>query len=99
MNADHPWVEVTSRAGLRAWLQANHAISGSIWLITWKKAVPDRHVSYDAVVEEALCFGWIDSLPRKLDEDRTMLRLSPRKSGSAWSALNKARVDAMNHAG
>lgn len=99
MNADHPHVEVTSRAELRAWLQANHATSGSIWLITWKKAVPDRYVSYDAVVEEALCFGWIDSLPRKLDEDRTMLRLSPRKSGSAWSATNKVRVETLVRAG
>jgi len=49
-------------------------------------------VPYDGIFEEALCFGWVDSLPRKLDADRTMLLLSPRKPGSAWSAANKARV-------
>lgn len=80
------------REDLRAWLKANHTRSQSIWLITWKAAHPGRHVPYDAVVEEALAFGWVDSLPRKLDADRSMLRLSPRKPGSAWSAANKARI-------
>jgi uncharacterized protein YdeI (YjbR/CyaY-like superfamily) len=73
---------VTSRAELRAWLKAHHAQQESIWLVTYKKADPARHVPYDAIVEEALCFGWVDSLPRKLDDARTMLRLSPRKAGS-----------------
>jgi uncharacterized protein YdeI (YjbR/CyaY-like superfamily) len=88
-----PQIEVTSRAQLRAWLAANHDTSGSIWLVTWKKQTPDRHVPYDEIVEEALCFGWVDSLPRKLDAGRTMLLLSPRKRGSAWSAANKTRVE------
>lgn len=86
-----PQIEVTSRAQLRAWLVSQHATSGSIWLVTWKKHSPDRHIPYDAIVEESLCFGWVDSLPRKLDADRSMLLLSPRKPGSAWSAANKAR--------
>ena len=85
-------VEVASREELRAWLQANHAKPDSIWLVTWRKADPVRHLPYDAIVEEALCFGWVDSLPRKLDAQRTMLLLSPRKPGSAWSGVNKARV-------
>jgi uncharacterized protein YdeI (YjbR/CyaY-like superfamily) len=88
-----PQIEVTSRAQLRAWLASHHATSGSIWLITWKKQTPDRHVPYSAIVEEALCFGWVDSLPRKLDAERTMLLLSARKLASAWSAANKARVE------
>ena len=96
---DLPQIEVTSRAQLRDWLEANCAISGSIWLVTWKKQTPNRHVPYDAIVEEALCFGWVDSLPRKLDEQRTMLLLSPRKLGSAWSAANKARVERLTASG
>jgi uncharacterized protein YdeI (YjbR/CyaY-like superfamily) len=92
-------VEVTSRAGLRAWLEANHARNESVWLVTYKKAAGEAYVPYDAVVEEALCFGWVDSLPRKLDADRSMLLLSPRKPGSAWSAANKARVEALAEAG
>jgi uncharacterized protein YdeI (YjbR/CyaY-like superfamily) len=92
-------VEVTSRAALRAWLEANHGRSQSVWLVTYKKAAGDRHLPYDAIVEEALCFGWVDSLPRKLDAERSMLLLSPRKAGSAWSAVNKARVEALAVAG
>ena len=61
--------------------------------MTWKKAAGARHVPYSDVVDEALCFGWIDSLPRKLDADRTMVRLSPRKPGSAWSAVNKTKIE------
>ncbi|GAB5429167.1 MAG: YdeI/OmpD-associated family protein [Devosia indica] len=66
--------------------------------MTWKKHRP-YHVTWDEVVEEALCFGWIDSQPRKLDENRSMLRLSPRKSGSAWSGVNKERVKMLIDAG
>lgn len=91
LSDDAPRVEITSRAELRAWLVANHATSGTIWLVTFKKGDP-RHVPWGDIVDEALCFGWIDSLPRALDARRTMLRLSPRKSGSAWSAINRARV-------
>jgi uncharacterized protein YdeI (YjbR/CyaY-like superfamily) len=96
--AGHPRVEVEGRAALRAWLVANHADAGSVWLVTWRKGDP-RFLAYDAVVEEALCFGWVDSLPRALDATRTMLRLSPRKPGSAWSAANKARVARLDAAG
>ena len=96
---DHPRVEVTSRAELRAWLQQNHTRTTSIWLVTWKKAAGTRHVRYSDVVDEALCFGWIDSLPRKLDADRTMVRLSPRKPGSAWSAVNKAKIERLEAEG
>jgi uncharacterized protein YdeI (YjbR/CyaY-like superfamily) len=95
---DHPQVVVASRAELRDWLVAHHGQSGSIWLVTWKKGDP-RHIGYDPIVEEALCFGWIDSLPRKLDAARTMVRLSPRKPGSGWSAVNKARIDRLLAAG
>ena len=61
--------------------------------MTYKKHVPDKYVSWDEVVKEALCFGWIDSLPRKLNAERSMLLLSPRRPGSPWSRLNKRRVE------
>jgi uncharacterized protein YdeI (YjbR/CyaY-like superfamily) len=86
-------VQVESRAELRAWLEANHTRKESIWLVTFKVHVPDKYVSWDEVVDEALCFGWIDSATRRLDADRTMLRLSPRRPGSPWSRLNKQRVE------
>lgn len=86
-------IEVKSRADLRAWLAAHHEQSESIWLVTYKKAVADWYVEYDAVVEECLCFGWVDSLTRAKDDQRTMLLLAPRKEKSAWSASNKARVE------
>jgi uncharacterized protein YdeI (YjbR/CyaY-like superfamily) len=85
-------VEISSRQQWRQWLHANWRQSDSIWLVTHKKSEGDKHVPYAAVVEEALCYGWIDSLPRKLDARRGMLLLSPRRAGSPWSALNKRRV-------
>jgi uncharacterized protein YdeI (YjbR/CyaY-like superfamily) len=97
--AAYPQVEVTSREQWRDWLVANHESSGSIWLVTFKKASGQPTLSNDDIVEEALCFGWIDSVPRKLDEMRSMLLLSPRKAGSAWSAINKARAGRMIAAG
>ncbi|GIK54598.1 MAG: hypothetical protein BroJett015_02610 [Chloroflexota bacterium] len=61
--------------------------------MTFKKHCGPKHVSYNDIVEEALCFGWIDSVAGKLDEDRTMLRFTPRKPGSGWSKPNKERVE------
>lgn len=89
--ADYPRVEVKSRAQWRRWLAANHAKSGPIWLVRWKKG-KGPHVPWSDVVDEALCFGWIDSLPRKLDDERSMLLLAPRKPKSAWSKINKDKA-------
>lgn len=86
-------VEVKSLKELRSWLKKNHLQKESIWLITYKKSVPDFYINYSDIVDEALCFGWIDSLPRTLDENRKMLRLSPRKKGSAWSKINRDKVN------
>ncbi|MEO7923749.1 MAG: YdeI/OmpD-associated family protein, partial [Chitinophagaceae bacterium] len=63
-----------------------------VWLIYYKKASGKPALPIPEAVEEALCFGWIDSLSRKLDDERTMLKFTPRKRGSAWSSLNKTRV-------
>ncbi len=96
-------VAVGSREELADWLEANGSSSGSIWLVTLKKAAAARlgqpFIGYDAIVEEALRFGWIDSLPRALDEDRTMLLLSPRNKGSAWSKVNRERIEKLTAAG
>jgi uncharacterized protein YdeI (YjbR/CyaY-like superfamily) len=91
-------VEVKSRADWRNWLQANHRQAESIWLVSYKRSSP-HYLAYAEIVEEALCFGWIDSRPAKLDERRSMLLLSPRKPGSNWSKLNKDRVAALSAAG
>jgi uncharacterized protein YdeI (YjbR/CyaY-like superfamily) len=86
-------VQIESRGEWRTWLEKNHDRQSGIWLVTFKKHCGDKYVPYDDLVEEALCFGWIDSVTRKLDEDRSMLWLSPRKPGSGWSKLNKERVE------
>jgi uncharacterized protein YdeI (YjbR/CyaY-like superfamily) len=98
MQRDFEKVPVDSRAQLRRWLVRHHEQTDSVWLIIWKK--PDRrYISYDHLVEEVLCFGRIDSLPRKLDAARSMLLLSPRRSKSAWSKTNKLRAERMIAAG
>jgi uncharacterized protein YdeI (YjbR/CyaY-like superfamily) len=84
-------VEVTSRAELRQWLSENHSREGGVWLVSYKK-VSEHYLPYDDLIEECLCFGWVDSLPRALDETRSMHYIAPRKPGSAWSKVNKARV-------
>jgi uncharacterized protein YdeI (YjbR/CyaY-like superfamily) len=89
---DAPILTVRNRAELRDWLSANHATASTTWLATFKRPHPD-YLDYKTIVEELLCWGWIDSLPRALDNDRTMLMIAPRNPKSAWSALNKAHVE------
>ncbi len=89
---DAPVVPIRSRRDLRDWLAANHAGSGTVWLCIWKKPNPD-HVPYPEVVEELICWGWIDSLPRSLDATRSLLMVAPRNPKSAWSAINKGHVE------
>jgi uncharacterized protein YdeI (YjbR/CyaY-like superfamily) len=94
-----PQVEVASRAEWRRWLTKHHPQATGIWLVTWKKAAdPAKYLSYDDIVEEALCFGWVDSLPRTVDAQRSMRLVAPRKAGSSWSAVNKARVEQLTAA-
>lgn len=86
-------VEVTSRAQWREWLAEHHMRKSGVWLIYWKKGNADKHIGYVAIVEEALCFGWIDSTARSLDKERAMLHVCPRKPNSMWSKVNKGHVD------
>lgn len=85
-------VEVTSRAALRAWLAAHHARPEGVWLVTYKRHCGAGHLPWGDIVRELICFGWIDSRRRRLDDDRTSLMATPRKPGSVWSAVNKAIV-------
>jgi uncharacterized protein YdeI (YjbR/CyaY-like superfamily) len=91
-------IEIDSRAALRAWLETHHVQAQSIWLVSFKKG-KGPYVPYDDIVEEALCFGWIDSRTARLDEARSMLLLSPRKPKSNWSKLNKLRVEKLAEVG
>ncbi|HRO43482.1 MAG TPA: YdeI/OmpD-associated family protein [Flavipsychrobacter sp.] len=77
----------------RKWLDKNHSILGGIWLVYYKKETGKPRIAYAEAVEEALCFGWIDSTMRPLDEERYMQLFTPRKASSEWSALNKQRVE------
>ena len=88
-NAIHP----ATLADWHAWLAANHTRAEGVWLITYKKAAGKPTLSYEESVEEALCFGWIDSIARKLDEERSMLYFAPRKADSGWSRPNKTRIE------
>lgn len=92
-------VQAQSRAQWRAWLQRNHQRPEGVWLVIWKKASGRVGLVYDEAVEEALCFGWIDSKPNKLDEHRSLLWFAPRKGATGWSRLNKSRVEKLAAAG
>lgn len=77
----------------RDWLAKHHATSLGIWLIYYKKESGKPRVDYADAVEEALCFGWVDSRPNILDDERYMQLFSPRRPKSPWSKLNKQRVE------
>jgi uncharacterized protein YdeI (YjbR/CyaY-like superfamily) len=82
-----------NRGSWRTWLQNNHALSTGVWLAVSKKKSSTPALLYDEAVEEALCFGWIDSQLQKSDEDSYLLWMSPRKPGSIWSLNNKRRIE------
>ncbi|MGH9118542.1 MAG: YdeI/OmpD-associated family protein, partial [Acidimicrobiales bacterium] len=90
---------IRSRSEWRAWLADNHDRSPGIWVVTYKKAGDGPHVPYAEVVEEALCFGWIDGRGRRLDDQRTRLLVTPRRPASGWSRVNKERIARLLAAG
>jgi uncharacterized protein YdeI (YjbR/CyaY-like superfamily) len=93
MPRDLPLFQPKSRAAWRAWLEKNHASSSGIWLVYAKKHTGIPSLTYADAVEEALCFGWIDSLLHPIDDRRYKQVFTPRKPKSAWSTLNKQRVE------
>ncbi len=81
---------VVRPADFRAWLRKNHAAKREIWLVQYKKASAKPSIDYQKAIEEAICFGWIDSFVRRIDADRYAIRFTPRRPGSSWTEANKA---------
>jgi uncharacterized protein YdeI (YjbR/CyaY-like superfamily) len=88
-----PEFHAVDREAWRKWLHANHKIMDSVWLVIYKKGSATSSVNYEEAVEEALCYGWIDSRPQKRDEECFLLAFSKRKPKSVWSASNKKRIE------
>jgi uncharacterized protein YdeI (YjbR/CyaY-like superfamily) len=84
-------VEVSSVTELQKWLAAHHGQADSVWLVTCRKHLPARYISTSEVLDALLCYGWIDGIRRKLDEDRTMQLVSPRRQ-QIWAQTYKDRV-------
>lgn len=83
---------VTNRKDWRKWLREHYKTEKEIWLVYYKKETGKRRIEYNSAVEEALCFGWIDSIVKSLDNERTAQRFSPRKPKSKYSPANKERL-------
>lgn len=88
-----------SRGEWRGWLSANPDRTTGLWVVYRKKSSDLEGPLYHELVEEALCFGWIDSVTRRVDEDRVVQWFSPRRPGGIWSALNKARIERLQRDG
>lgn len=98
--ADQPLVRPTDRAAWRAWLEAHHTVATGIWVALRRRPSPHSEgLAYEAAVEEALCFGWVDATAGRLDDEHTKLYFAPRKARSPWAATNKARVERLIAAG
>lgn len=86
-------IHITTRAEWRQWLAGNHDKEpNGIWLIFRKRKTGSPSLDYEDAVEEALCFGWIDSIIRRIDEETYCRKFTPRKDNSVWSNTNRARV-------
>jgi uncharacterized protein YdeI (YjbR/CyaY-like superfamily) len=85
-------LHVTNRKDWRKWLREHYKTEKEIWLVYYKKETGRRRIEYNTAVEEALCFGWIDSIVKSLDRERTAQRFSPRKPKSKYSPANKERL-------
>ena len=86
-------------AGWRAWLEANHDSAAEVWVGMYKKHSSRHNMTWSEAVDEALCFGWIDSVMHRIDDERHAQRYSPRKSGSIWSAVNVAKIERLRAEG
>jgi uncharacterized protein YdeI (YjbR/CyaY-like superfamily) len=89
--ADLPILDIRTVDRWRAWLKENHATSDGIWLLFHKGHTGVACVDYEDAVRQALCFGWIDSLIKRVDDERFLRKFTPRKASSKWSALNRTR--------
>lgn len=96
---DREHLDVSDRAQWRAWLLAHHASAAGVWAVTYNKQSGRPAPTYDELVEEALCVGWVDSRPGRVDALRTKLYFAPRKRGSGWASTNKVRVERLTAQG
>lgn len=87
-----PQIEVTSVEDLHHWLAQNHSRTEAVWLVTYRKSVPARYLSTDEVLDELVSFGWIDGVRRKVDDERTMQLISPRRT-KPWARTYKIRAE------
>jgi uncharacterized protein YdeI (YjbR/CyaY-like superfamily) len=88
-----------SGAEMRAWLEANHATAAELWVGIHKKGSGKTGITLSEAQDQGLCFGWIDSLARRIDDDSYMIRFIPRRAGSNWSAINIKRVEGLRAQG
>ena len=86
---------VRNRTEWRAWLEKNHKVDAEVWVVFYKKHTGRLSMPYDDAVEEALCFGWIDSVIQRIDDEKYCRKFTPRKDSSNWSALNRRRAAKM----
>jgi uncharacterized protein YdeI (YjbR/CyaY-like superfamily) len=83
----------------RAWLRKNHKTESEVWLIRYKRHTGRPSIAYEDALDEALCFGWIDSLVKRLDDERYAIKFTPRKPESKWSDVNRKRYAALRKSG
>ncbi len=88
-----------NRDELRKWLEKNHATKSELWLLFYKVKTGKKSVRYPEAVEEALCFGWIDGILKRIDDEKHAQRFTPRNPKSIWSKVNKERAKRMIDAG
>jgi uncharacterized protein YdeI (YjbR/CyaY-like superfamily) len=99
MTAELMTLQVRDRQQWRKWLAKHHASSPGVWLVFYKAHTGVKALTYEDAVREALCFGWIDSLVKRLDDDRYAFKVTPRKPTSKWSDLNRKRWGELKAAG
>jgi len=99
MTAELMTLRVTSRQQWRTWLSKHHTSSSGIWFVFYKAHTEVKSIPLEDMVREALCFGWIDSLVKRLDDDRYAVKVTPRKPTSKWSDINRKRWAELKAAG
>ena len=85
-------LHMTTAEEWRAWLREHHAVEREVWLVIHKKHAPTPSVTFEEATEEALCFGWVDSIMKRIDDEKYALRYTPRRKGSKWSEGNRIRA-------
>ena len=94
-----PTVEVPGRPQWRAWLEAHHAASEGVWLMLHKRRTREQSLTLEEAIREGLCFGWIDSISKRLDDERYLRKFTPRRADSRWSSLNRRRYAELREKG